>query len=126
MCNFERSIQVTEELINEYANVAKDFNPIHLNKTSAIEAGLPDRIAHGMLIMALSPKLITAYLQDGWFVSSQEAKMFVPILINDIFMIKLDPVEWTSHLHVYKIIGLNEANKKALRGTLTFTKITHI
>lgn len=122
--NFEGRIQVTDELINEYAYMSKDLNPIHLNKTTAIKAGLPDRIAHGMLVMAVSPQLITAYLQDGWFISSQEAKMLVPILINEIFIIKLDLVEWTSHMHVYNIIGLNKANKKALRGTLTFTKIT--
>ncbi|MFL2982823.1 MAG: MaoC/PaaZ C-terminal domain-containing protein [Candidatus Neomarinimicrobiota bacterium] len=43
---------ITNEMLTLYANASGDYNPIHLDKSYAQRAGLPDVIAHGMLIMS--------------------------------------------------------------------------
>jgi acyl dehydratase len=51
-------ITITRELIRAYAEASGDFNPIHLDDKVAREAGLPSVIAHGMLAMCLTMRLI--------------------------------------------------------------------
>lgn len=123
MNNFELTTKITQQAIQQYANVSQDPNPIHLDKAAAINAGLPDIVAYGMLTMALSAKLITSYLQEGWFVSSHEAKMLLPVFVNETIIIKL---EKTTQQNTYKITGINQSDKKVLRGRIQLQKITHI
>jgi acyl dehydratase len=47
------AVTVTSELVDRYADVSGDHNPIHLDENVAARAGLPGRIAHGMLTMGL-------------------------------------------------------------------------
>lgn len=42
-----------------YAQVSGDHNPIHTDKDFAVKSGLPDVIAHGMLIMAYLGRMLT-------------------------------------------------------------------
>lgn len=126
MNNFELTTQITEKSIQQYAKVSKDPNPIHLDKAAAIAAGLPDKVAYGMLTMALSAKLITPYLQAGWFVSSHEAKMLLPVFVNETIDIKLEPIEQTNLILTFKITGSNEANKKILRGKIKLQKLNQV
>ena len=47
-----------------YAGASGDFNPIHWNERFAVEVGLPDVIAHGMLTMATAARLVTDWCGD--------------------------------------------------------------
>jgi len=42
-----------------YAQASGDHNPIHTDKDFAVKSGLPDVIAHGMLIMAYLGRMLT-------------------------------------------------------------------
>jgi len=42
-----------------YANASGDQNPIHIDQDFAKKSGLPDVIAHGMLIMSYLGRLLT-------------------------------------------------------------------
>ena len=42
-----------------YANASGDQNPIHIDQDFAKKSGLPDVIAHGMLIMSYLGRLVT-------------------------------------------------------------------
>ncbi len=50
------------EQIQAYARVSGDRNPIHLDDPFARAAGLPGRIAHGMLTLAFANQLVTDWL----------------------------------------------------------------
>lgn len=62
---------VTQEMVNAYAEVSGDHNPIHLDPDAARAVGLEGTIAHGMLSMAFLGQLLTAWLAaqptpGGW------------------------------------------------------------
>ena len=50
---------VTKESLKRYADASCDPNLIHLNKEFAQKHGLPDVIAHGMLVMAYLGRMLT-------------------------------------------------------------------
>jgi acyl dehydratase len=41
-------------MLHRYAEASGDHNPIHLDPEFAVQVGLPDTIAHGMLTMGLA------------------------------------------------------------------------
>jgi len=49
---------ITEDMIDTFADITGDHNPIHVNEDAAIAAGFKGRIAHG----ALSASFISAVL----------------------------------------------------------------
>ena len=49
---------ITEDMINTFADITGDHNPIHVSEEAAIAAGFKGRIAHG----ALSASFISAVL----------------------------------------------------------------
>lgn len=59
---------ITREQIKQYAVASGDFNPIHTDPEAAKKAGLPECIAHGMLVMALGSRAL-----NEWGISSLAA-----------------------------------------------------
>ncbi|MGE0422019.1 MAG: MaoC family dehydratase [Reyranellaceae bacterium] len=51
--------------IVRYAQVSGDDNPVHLDATAARAIGLPDQVAHGMLIMGRLSRLALAWRADA-------------------------------------------------------------
>jgi acyl dehydratase len=50
----KRTVIFTKDQIAAYADASGDHNPIHLDDDFARSVGLPGRIAHGMLQMAIA------------------------------------------------------------------------
>jgi len=48
------SYRITRDDLRDYAVASGDHNPIHLDPQAAMDANLPDTIAHGMLVMGLA------------------------------------------------------------------------
>ena len=46
-------LKITQQMINDYAEASKDFNPIHINEEFAKKSIFKSRIAHGMLTLSL-------------------------------------------------------------------------
>lgn len=49
--------EITQEQINQFANVTKDFNWVHVNIERAQRSALGKTIAHGLLTLGLEPML---------------------------------------------------------------------
>ncbi len=56
--------RITRGRLIRYAGASGDFNPIHWNPRVALEVGLPDVIAHGMLTMATACRVVTDWAGD--------------------------------------------------------------
>lgn len=59
-----RTVHLDRADLAAYAQASGDHNPIHLSADAAAAAGLPDVVAHGMLTMALTGALATAWAGD--------------------------------------------------------------
>jgi acyl dehydratase len=75
--------QVTVEQIRRYAEASGDRNPIHLDETFARSAGLPGVIAHGMLTMAFTNQMVTAWLGDRALLKRLQGRFAGMVLPGD-------------------------------------------
>lgn len=77
----ERTVHLTRDDLVRYAQASGDHNPIHLSAAAAADAGLPDVVAHGMLTMALTGALATAWAGDPAAVVEHSARFtgLVPV-----------------------------------------------
>ena len=55
---------ITSSTLSEYAKASGDYNPIHLDSKLAKKVGLPNVIAHGMLIMSYLARSITNHIDQ--------------------------------------------------------------
>jgi hydroxyacyl-ACP dehydratase HTD2-like protein with hotdog domain len=67
----------------KYAGAAGDFNPIHWNERFALEVGLPDVIAHGMLTMATAVRVVTDWCGDPGAVVEYNVRFTKPVVVPD-------------------------------------------
>jgi 3-hydroxybutyryl-CoA dehydratase len=57
---------VDQELVDRYADAARDPNPIHRDTVEAREGPYGRPIAHGMLVLALVSEAMTAVFGERW------------------------------------------------------------
>jgi 3-hydroxybutyryl-CoA dehydratase len=67
---------VTQEDINRYAEVSRDFNPIHVDEKFAAKTPLGGTIAHGMLILGYVSHILTANFGQNWLNSGKLSVRF--------------------------------------------------
>jgi acyl dehydratase len=79
----ELSVPVTRADLVRYAGASGDFNPIHWNERFATEVGLPDVIAHGMLTMALSGRLVSEWVGDPGAIVHYGVRFTRPVVVPD-------------------------------------------
>src|SRR5690625_2128756 len=119
----ELTVHITDTLMNRYAKVSKDVNRIHLHKNIAEKMGLPNKIVHGMILMAYSTKLVSAFLLDGWFINSHQTKLIFPVFLHETVVIKLNVLEETNQTRTYKILGINDSEVTVLQGKLVLQRL---
>lgn len=66
-----------------YAGASGDFNPIHWNERFAVEVGLPNVIAHGMLTMATAVRLVADWCGDPGAVVGYGVRFTKPVVVPD-------------------------------------------
>ncbi|TDE00919.1 MaoC/PaaZ C-terminal domain-containing protein [Jiangella asiatica] len=79
----DQTYWVTREHLVRYAGASGDFNPIHWNERVAKSVGLPGVLAHGMLTMALSLRLLTDWLGDPAAVIEYRVRFARPVVVPD-------------------------------------------
>src|SRR6476469_7826081 len=76
--------EVTEQLINEFAELSGDHNPIHLDEEFAKTTRFGRRIAHGMLSGAFISAVLGYEFKERKIVYlSQTMKFIAPVYIGD-------------------------------------------
>jgi len=74
-------IKITQQMINDYAEASKDFNPIHIDEEFASKSIFKSRIAHGMLTISL----IMEYLYDLYSEKMLQNTLFEARLKNPVY-----------------------------------------
>lgn len=85
---------ISEYDVYAFAGISGDFNPVHVDKTFASQTLFKQRIAHGMLSVALIstvlgtklPGINTIYLQ-------QEVKFTAPVFFGDTITAEVEVLE---------------------------------
>lgn len=66
-----------------YCGASGDFNVIHWNERTATAVGLPNVIAHGMLTMATTGRVVTDWAGDPGAVVSYGVRFSKPVVVPD-------------------------------------------
>ena len=76
---------ITAEVIEEFARVSGDVNPIHLDPAYAAKSRFGQRVAHGMMAAVMLTKVAGTQLPGpGSIYLSQTMKFKKPVLIGDV------------------------------------------
>ena len=79
----ERTFYIDRALLKQYADASGDQNPIHQDETFAINVGLPNVIAHGMLTMGLVGKYASDWAGGSAQVKEFSARFTKPVIVPE-------------------------------------------
>jgi acyl dehydratase len=117
--------EITRTQIVQYAGASGDFSELHTDEPRAIAAGQPKLMAHGMLTMGLTAKVLT-----GWFgadaARSFSARFVAPVWPGDsltaaVAVVSVDSRGDESHTALVFVETTNQLGEVVLRGHATMT-----
>ena len=82
-------IPVTEKMVQQFAEVSGDFNPMHMDEEYAKTTRFGRRIAHGMLSASFISRVLAQKLGPGGIYLSQTLKFLQPVFIGDTVEVTL-------------------------------------
>lgn len=75
---------ITESMVNDFAKLSGDYNPLHVNEEYARKTNFKKRVCHGMLLSSFFSRLIGIYLPGKHaLLFSQSLNFENPCFIND-------------------------------------------
>lgn len=90
----ELAVDVTAELVDRFADLCGDHNPLHMDESYARAAGFPGRVAHGMSFGSFVSTLIGTHLPGpGALWASQSYRFLAPVIVGDRVRITARVVE---------------------------------
>jgi acyl dehydratase/GNAT superfamily N-acetyltransferase len=88
------TLEVTDELIRDFARTSGDANPIHLDAEAARAAGFPDRILHGVAVEArISEMLGMRHPGPGTIILGSRFRFRGPLVLGHSYRIALFDVK---------------------------------
>ena len=92
--SYETRFVITAELIEGFAEVTGDHNPIHLDKDYASKSIFKKRVAQGMLQAGLLSGILGCHFPGvGTIYLSQTLKFIKPVFIEDQITLRLEVLE---------------------------------
>lgn len=88
---------VTEDMIESFANVSGDYNPLHLDEDYAQTTMFKGRIAHGILSASFISKVFGTIMPGkGSVYISQNLRFLAPVRIGDTVITTVEVVDINS------------------------------
>jgi 3-hydroxybutyryl-CoA dehydratase len=85
---------IAEEIVNEFARVTGDTNPVHTDPAYAEKTIFKGRIAHGVYSLGIFSTILGNILPGyGTIYLSQEVKFLAPVRIGDTITARVEVVE---------------------------------
>lgn len=96
--------EITDNMVQLFALLSGDINPLHLDEQFAKASALEDRAAHGMLIGALVSAAITTDLPGpGSIYLNQSLRFIAPVRIGDVVVIELRVIKKNEDNHSVRL-----------------------
>nr|HPI41135.1 MaoC family dehydratase [Pseudobdellovibrionaceae bacterium] len=80
---------ITEEMVEDFARISGDRNPIHMDEEFAKTTRFKKRIAHGMLAGSFISRALNEAIGKGGVYLSQTLKFTNPIFIGETIHVNL-------------------------------------
>jgi 3-hydroxybutyryl-CoA dehydratase len=85
---------ITEQIVEDFAKVSQDFNPIHMNDEYAKKSNFKGRIVHGMLLGGYISNIIANdYPGEGSIYLNQTMSFLNPCYIGDEVEVIVELIE---------------------------------
>jgi 3-hydroxybutyryl-CoA dehydratase len=109
-----QTVQVTDQMVRQFAELSGDHNPIHLSDEYAATTRFKKRIAHGMILGALVSRVLVEQIGDGGIYLAQTLKFTNPVFIDDVITFELE----ITKLHKTRGFGTIETIAKKADGEI--------
>lgn len=87
--------KITENIVNAFAEITEDNNPVHLDEEYAKTTFFKARIAHGILVGSFISTLITQKLPGNGSVYISQTLFFKgPVFINDTVTARVKVIDF--------------------------------
>ena len=111
--------KIDESLVNDFAEISGDFNPLHMDEKYAKTTSFKKRVCHGMLLASFFSKLIGMHIPGkNALYFSQSLNFKNPCFINDEVTIEGEVIDRRSatRLITLKITIYNQTGKCLIDG----------
>ena len=113
------TIEITESMLENFANLSGDYNPLHMDKDYAKTTSFKKRVCHGMLLSSFFSRLVGMYLpgQNALYLY-QSLKFPKPCFINEKVTItgKIVSKSESTQIITLKTTIVNESGKCLVDG----------
>jgi acyl dehydratase len=87
-----RSGALDQSLVHSFAEIVRDFNPIHCEPDFARARGFPSTVVHGMLTMAFAEYALGRCFRRGWMIQQLEGRFTNMLYVGQTVTIWVEPV----------------------------------
>lgn len=111
---------ITEGVINDFARVIGDFNPIHTDQVYAEKTSFKGRIAHGALSLGLLSTVLGNILPGyGTIYLSHEIRFLAPVRMGDTLTARVEVIELIPEKNraKFRTTCTNQEGKEVVDGT---------
>ena len=95
---------ITESLIDDFAKISGDYNPLHMDQKYALNTSFEKRVCHGMLLASFFSKLIGMYLPGkNALYFSQSLQFRSPCFIDDEVFVEGEVLEKSNSTRIITV-----------------------
>ena len=116
--NFE--IVINKKLVEDFAKISGDFNPLHMDEQFAKKSEFGKRVCHGMLLSSFFSRLVGMYLPGkNALYFSQNLNFVEPCFIGDKIIVKGEVIDKSEATRMIKIKTTikNREGRELIQGT---------
>lgn len=117
--SYEKKRKITAEMVELFAKITEDNNPLHLDEEFAKKSIFGRRIAHGMLVAGqVSAVFGMDFPGPGTIYMKQENIFYKPIFVDEEVLVKVvvkEKIDAKKRI-VFDTYVLNEKGEKAIAG----------
>jgi|SRR6266850_3937858 len=85
----EFKVVITESMLNEFAKLSGDYNPLHMDEQYAQSTSFKKRVCHGLLLASFLSQLVGVHLPGkNALYLSQSLKFISPCHIGDVITVQ--------------------------------------
>ena len=111
---------INDEIVDNFAKISGDFNPLHMDEQYAIKTKFGKRVCHGMLLSSFFSRLVGMYLPGkNALYFSQNLNFVEPCFIGDQVTVKGEVIDKSESTKIIKLKTTikNQDGKSLIEGT---------